>query len=551
MFKLDFRLLTRKVADSQPSPDPPELLTAKTNTLGDFIEVRFTKLMDNNSIGFNLADMTIKVNGTAVEIDPEYYEGIWDALGYRFYRTDYLPFVTFGDEVTITITSGNWKGSNNALLTGVQNYPVINDAQIALVKTATSGTNIFNYAHGTCQVGENIFLGTRTSPTKLIKFSGLEHQLIDTYTAITLTGFNTIESMVYDEENNRIYATCNVTGDNNLRIMSINPANISDHAIVFNSSELDGQISFAIVTDGTYVYGANQLGFLFKIRISDWTLIATKETNILNFHAAQICKYSDRTEMYLTTANLQYPMPYFVKVNCENLAFQYIELHELCIATDDFAFLKVDDNGGFAFVGSEQKNNGVAYLAKINTQTMTYTAHAARETWGTFIYGSDLYLLSGTENLIVKYPDFDFDHPIVRLAGPEDMPNEFFFSAQHCLYYTSFTSPGLLVRFQFPPVITSDSNFEVIEGTLPVIGVISGGFGCQYTKEANSDASMFILDPDSGAIEISGTDPLVYADPWDEDMNNVYEFDVYIQRGWWASGELIATRHITITVLSA
>ena len=122
--------------------------------------------------------------------------------------------------------------------------------------SVNQSASLFSWPHGTCQVGDKIYIGTRTAPATITVFEDLDD--LSNYKTVTLTGQNKIDHLIYDSVHKKLYASV-VNGDNKLTILQINPDDINDWSVVYNSATpgtAGGTISSPIVTDGTYVYGA-------------------------------------------------------------------------------------------------------------------------------------------------------------------------------------------------------------------------------------------------------------------------------------------------------
>jgi hypothetical protein len=299
---------------------------------------------------------------------------------------------------------------------------------------------LFQGAHGICQHNDKFYIGTMTSPATLTCFKN-PNDLSD-YDSFTVTGRNHIESMVYDDVNNRIYAT-SWNNDAKLCILSINPLNITDYTIVYNSTDVNSGVSPTICTDGVYVYGGTYQtnGVIFKIRISDWTLITTVPTAMGGYHSSSLYKYSGRNEFYMTAT-----VGYLVKVNCLDLTYSSIELVGLSGITDDIYFKYVDDNGGLLYCSSESMNKVIC----IDTNLMTYVVYDALRSFGLFSDGIDLYSCGANvieeSATITKYPLFNLSNPIINLLVNE-RSNEMFISSTGKLFFTSYNDTGELKEF--------------------------------------------------------------------------------------------------------
>lgn len=357
------------------------------------------------------------------------------------------------DRMIFTLSSdmSEWFSSNFEFFT-IGNYRSSN-----VLQKITQSASVFSYAHSSCQQNNKFYIGTRTFPGQLICFTNPDN--LASYQSVITTGRNKLESMVYDSTKNKLYCT-SWNNDAKLCILEINPNDISDYSIVYNSTDVNAGPSPAIVTDGTYLYGGTHTTpvTIFKIRMSDWVLVSTNVIqDIMNVHAAKLKVYPDKTEMYLTNNYFDPLIAQFVKVNCETLAFERIYIPEMLSVTDDFALVDVDDNGGIVYAGSEIDNKLVA----INTNLMTYQVYDSVRTYGVFKTSEYLYVL-GVDNCIARHNLNDLNVKIIDVTG-SDIPNEFFESVDGKTFYTDWQSSGKLVQFKMFGQETSPVVFNVYD----------------------------------------------------------------------------------------
>lgn len=344
------------------------------------------------------------------------------------------------------------------------------------VVVAETPTTLFKGAHGTLQLNDKFYIGARyadenssysnvtvfDNPSDLTQFSTVMFDLgTDNYA-------NFIESMCYDSVHNQIYCVASGVADGSpLRIVRFSPTDINDYTVVFSNNSYDMGQSPAIVTDGTYVYGITYTweAAIFKIRISDWTLIsytaipnAGSGSNGDYGHAAKLYKYLDRTEIYFTTAFSNK----FLKVIASTMAVTVLDLAPyLTIPTDDFVFQYSDETGGYCYIGGET-GNGVM----VDTAAMDATPFTSLPTFGMFTDGTDLYNLVNTGGIQV-FPGFDTDNPVFY-ETPGLIPNEFFYTSTGSKFFTNWYSEftnSKLVKFVLTTGQVSD---QTITGKLTV-----------------------------------------------------------------------------------
>ena len=283
-----------------------------------------------------------------------------------------------------------------------------------------STSTIFKLAHGTTRVGNKMYLGTRTDPAKIVVFNDAND--LSNYQAVNVTGYKDIEVMVYDQVHNRLYGMLYDSNvPNKLEIISINPDNIADYQIVYQTNSIPFAGGGPIATDGTYLYGATtgHPVTIYKIRISDWTLVAqTNWADATMAHSAQIYNYNDRCELYLTSV---YIKSYFAKVNCSDLSYAEVALGDETLTTDDFAFKYKNESGGTVYIGLE----GTDRMYTVDTATMTAASHFGLRSYGVFNGGDSIYNLNFIGGYITKYSNFDVNNYKVYVF-PGETPNEFF-----------------------------------------------------------------------------------------------------------------------------
>ena len=380
---------------------------------------------------------------------------------------------------------------------------IISGLWLSPIKVMNYVPDVFKLAHGTCQMNNKFYIGTMegSAAAGLICFNDPDNDIND-YTAvnISLEGIEVIGAMVADPTNGYIYAS--IGGDaigKTACILAINPDDITDHALVFQSSSIDFGILPGMATDGVHVYvasfasGGSSGGRVYKIRISDWTLVA--QVNIGHqSHAMQCFAYSDRTELYVTSIDNM-----VTKIDATDMSIQgslNVSAYGSVI-TDDFCYRNIDDNGGICYIGMEDtstpyKSNGVA----VNTEIMTViTDFKIQPTYGIFSDGTDLYCM-GAPGFIEVFRGFDLTDPTKHevFFTPGMTPNEFLFSTGGKKFFTTWTRSQGLVEFELHPntisgktgkLITDDSIYDIRNGIITGITNNDGGYThyrCQLFK---------------------------------------------------------------------
>lgn len=340
---------------------------------------------------------------------------------------------------------------NTVSLQTFEGYPVFKTTEVQ-----NSGTSVFTRAHGNVQIGDKFYIGTRTAPAKVVVFNNPAN--LSDYDSVTVTGITSFESMTYDSLHHRIYAIANTgVAPQNLRIYSINPDNIHDYIQVVNDASLEGSGAPAIVTDGTYLYGGTNTedATIFKYRIADWSLVATKIwPGASRVHGASLHIYHDRTEIYLSTVD---GFSTIAKINGTDLSYQEYAVGAGAAFTDDIAFRYLDESGGILYAVSEVSNK----LYALDTRTMTMTSTTAPAGYGVFIFNNTLYTL-GINGYISTFTDFDFDS--LKVFGfPGESPNEFFLSSQGRTFFThwNFIGTGYIKEYQENSSLATTTDFRL------------------------------------------------------------------------------------------
>ena len=223
---------------------------------------------------------------------------------------------------------------------------------------ADSSSAGFQMAHSLITDGTYIYVGERisnTTPTEIARIIKYNASTLAEVGSYSVGANRDVESMVYNSGNNTIYTS--QIYDNGVSrvvsIMRINPSNMTLIDTTVYNSLISGE-SFAIVTDGVYIYGVTHTSSsqFFKIRLSDMELVASTTWGRIRGHAAKLD--SDNGVMYVTNISYGETDPiYFAKVNLSDLSYTEVEISDYVRkATDDFATI---DTGSevYCYIGSE------------------------------------------------------------------------------------------------------------------------------------------------------------------------------------------------------
>ncbi len=310
---------------------------------------------------------------------------------------------------------------------------------------------IFSNPHGTVQAGNKFYVGTRTSPATVTVFNNPDD--LSDHQTVTLTGHSNIDVLIYDDVNDKLYASCYdglaYENPHKMTIIQIDPHDITQWSVIFSNAALWTQWSTPIVTDGTYIYGAT-FGYnpseFFKIRISDGAIITRRGwTGVYYSHSAVIQKYADRSEMYVTTV-WDHPAR-FAKVNLTDMTYTSVSFGNNDPYTDDMACRYVDETGSICYAGADEYAVSDLGLV-IDTRTMATSSFPMGGTtsYGMFIKDSNLYSLN-FNNTITRFPNFNTTTPEI-FSTPGITPNEMFYSDSGKLFITDWSASSKLIEFK-------------------------------------------------------------------------------------------------------
>jgi len=247
-----------------------------------------------------------------------------------------------------------------------------------------SGIGIFEYAHSSVVVNDEMYLGERkNSNPQIIRFSDKTN--LQVHNSQTIASVSSLETCCYSSANpTKIYFSSARSG--NLCIVEV-PLNNLSYILHDIPTIVDfGSVSI-IGTDGTYIYGANESEY-FKIQISDWSVVATNPLYAVHTpHSIGVNPV--RGEMYIVTG---YTSPYY---------FTKISLTDLSVlgngtGTDISAYVShpTDDLTFYndkVYIGGEVAVGG-AGGAVITLNTLdTVTGFVLNPTYGLFNDGISLY----------------------------------------------------------------------------------------------------------------------------------------------------------------
>lgn len=358
------------------------------------------------------------------------------------------------------------------------------------ISVLNASGNAFSSAHGSLQIGDKFYIGTTGG--QIIVFNDPADLSDYVIKNIQPDGLNYIASMCYDSVAELIYATVKSTTDVFLfGIISINPDDITDYDLVFSTNTIEGGLFPAIVTDNTNVYGVSfsSPAKFFKIQISDWTLLSSVTwTGANQGHSAQINTVNG--EFYCTNGE---DAGKFAKVDCTDLSYEELDISDLVsFPGDDLVFVaNVEVGGGLCYVASENSGKGGAM---IDIVTMLATGFDIVPSYGIFRGPEGLLYNLGLNGFIQTFNEDLSDMKTYIASGFR--PNEFFYSSEGKLFFTTYGTDGGLVEFNF-------SNNAKFEPPNPITGkatLVSGTVTVNTTEVTADSVIQITLNTPSGTL---------------------------------------------------
>lgn len=318
-----------------------------------------------------------------------------------------------------------------------------------------SPTGQFNSAHGTCVIGNTMFIGTREgASSRLVKYVGTS---IQSYQSIPCSFQLGIESLCAHPSGTRIYGIRHF--DSVSYIFDVNPANLADiNYNVITGVDLGG--SPAIVTDGTYIYGISYSAIFFKILIADFSTVLTNDWVGENSGHSALINITDNVAYFGTTTSK------LAKVQLSDLTYTAIDISKyVAVMTDDMAFIPNDRWNDFTnrvIVGGEIRSTlSGKGGALIDVDNMTAVEFDLLPTYGIFtsldptkVYSAsnegfieeiDIPLMEA--NLIMYSKAYFTNTYTFKGSG---VPNEILFTADG-IFMTNWFADGRLSKIEMTP----------------------------------------------------------------------------------------------------
>ncbi len=289
------------------------------------------------------------------------------------------------------------------------------------VEITQRSQEVFSYAHGTVMADGKIFIGMASRsgnpfPTNQL-YVFTDPSDLKQFRIISIPRAGDIETMIYDEKNDKVYFTLSNNGS--LEIYRIDPRTFYVSTVISTTSVNIG-MKPAITTDGKYIYGITYTNpsTVFKVGIYGTPLIVSSEDHISNGHSAAIGIYGSSTELYFGGGEADL----FEKVNGEDLSSISKLYFPGCSITDDTPYQKTSDVGGYVYLGCERQPYGY----RVKTDDMSFVRFALPgNSFGMNIFGNDLYNAAQDANYDV-FRNMDISSPKRYYVGQDIQLNELF-----------------------------------------------------------------------------------------------------------------------------
>jgi hypothetical protein len=185
------------------------------------------------------------------------------------------------------------------------------------VQISDQSPEIFAYAHGTAMARGKIFIGMADRNTGILdNFSVVSLPKEQDAGSAEKKKQADIESMVYDERNDKIYFI--FSDYSSFSLYSLDPSTY-ELALIMATTSLSVGDKPAITTDGEYIYGITytEPATVFKVGISGEPFLENSVGHISDGHSAAVGSNGPRTELYFGGGQDDG----FEKVNAADLAF--------------------------------------------------------------------------------------------------------------------------------------------------------------------------------------------------------------------------------------
>ena len=294
--------------------------------------------------------------------------------------------------------------------------PTVQKPPSTPVMISEQSPEIFAYAHGSVTVHGKIFIGMAArsgnpfSTNQLFVFTNPAN--LREFRIISIRRTGDIESMVYDEKNDKIYFTLSNNGS--LEIYRIDP-NTYFLSTVISTTSVNIGLKPAITTDGKYIYGISYTrpSTVFKVGIYGTPLMVSTIGHVTNGHSAAVATYGSTTEVYFGGGEDDG----FEKVDGATLDTLGMTNFPGCSLTDDMPYMD-----GYVYVGCERQPYGY----RIKTDDMSVTRFALPgNSFGMNIFGNDLYNAAQDGNFDI-FPNMDIFSINRYYVGRDIQLNELF-----------------------------------------------------------------------------------------------------------------------------
>jgi hypothetical protein len=320
---------------------------------------------------------------------------------------------------------------------------------VSVFQKQKSPLSIFNKAHSSVVLNDQLFLGTRGVDPKIIRFSDINN--LGTFSSTTVTGSGTpsggLECGYYVSSINKICFSVKAAAGSSYGtdIVELDPSTMTYIKHTFTGATGSFQSS---ETDGTYIYLATS-DYFKKIRVSDWVEV-TSIPMTLDMYYPHSMKYNPtRNELYLTGANGDYNKFILWIVNTTNLSHVEVDLSQyIYTVTDDMCYY---ESGSVCklFIGGERSVGNYGGAVVDITASNALSGLETKPSYGMFIIGEKVYNCA-SDGFIQTFSALDPTN-ISTFPSKLIIPNEILATSSQRTFFTNWDeSTSYLSEFYIP-----------------------------------------------------------------------------------------------------
>ena len=312
------------------------------------------------------------------------------------------------------------------------------------LEVSASSAPIFSYAHAVVEADGRFFIGMADyanntfSPNEIVIMS--DPSDLSKYSLVSLPKKGEIDTIVYDENNDKVYLE--LSGNGSLDLYAIDPHTYRVTTII-STTTIDAGRRPAIVTDGSYIYGITETNpsTVFKVGIKDGSLVTSSVGHVAFGHSAAITVNGSSTEIYFGGGRSNG----FEKMRASDLVVLGKVDVSPCFISDDMPLRDIGGSDSYVYLGCELSPYGKA----VRTSDMSVKSFPLPGySYGLFIHGDKLWNVA-EDAAIDVFSGFDLsagkrlaimeEGERMKLSGQNIAVNELLFSTTtDSLYFTGW-----------------------------------------------------------------------------------------------------------------